>query len=308
MPWSSEFLKRRTSSKSWRSKEPRRSLAHRETFSRTSRRKSINGHRSFGSRVGVWRRRPFEAGSPKVGNTPAPTQDPTYRLARYVVESKATDIPSEVTHEAKRALLNWLGCAIGGCRHAAVETALSALARFSGPPEATLLSRRERLDILHAALMNGISSHVLDFDDTHHPTLIHPSGPVISAALALSEAQRSSGEALLHAIVLGIDVACRIGRSVFPSHYEAGWHITGTAGVFGAAAASGCLLKLTQQQMAWALGIAATQASGLREMFGTMCKSFHPGRAAQNGLTSALLARGGFSSSERSLEAPRGFA
>jgi 2-methylcitrate dehydratase PrpD len=212
-----------------------------------------------------------------VGSTLALTQGPTYRLARYVVESKATDIPSEVTHEAKRALLNWLGCAIGGCRHAAVETALAALARFSGPPEATVLGRRERLDILHAALMNGISSHVLDFDDTHHPTLIHPSSPIISAALALSEAQRSSGEALLHAIVLGIEVACRIGRSVFPSHYEAGWHITGTAGVFGAAAASGCLLKLTQQQMAWALGIAATQASGLREMFGTMSRAFIPG-------------------------------
>jgi 2-methylcitrate dehydratase PrpD len=162
--------------------------------------------------------------------------------------------------------------------------------------------------VLSAALVNGIASHVLDFDDTHHPTLIHPSGPVMSAALALCEREPATGTAFLHAVILGIEAECRIGRAVFPAHYDAGWHITGTAGVFGAAVASGCLLKLDARQMAWALGIAATQASGLREMFGTMCKSFHVGRSAQNGLTAALLARSGFTSSERALEAPCGFS
>jgi len=108
--------------------------------------------------------------------------------------------------------------------------------------------------------------------------------------------------------VLGVEAEERIGLSVFPEHYEAGWHITGTAGVFGAAAAAGKLLGLDEQKMTWALGIAATQSSGLQEMFGSMCKSLHPGRAAQGGLTAALLAANGFTSSERAIEAPRGFA
>jgi len=232
----------------------------------------------------------------------------TRRLAAYVVEARDEDIPGHVTHEAKRALLNWLGCAIGGSRHETVERALAAFAQFSGPAQASVLGRGERLDLLHAALLNGISSHVLDFDDTHHPTLIHPSGPVMAAALALCEREHGSGQAFLHAVILGIETSCRIGRAVFPSHYDAGWHITGTAGVFGAAAACGRLLGLNVQQMTWALGIAATQAAGLREMFGTMCKSLHPGRAAQNGLGAAFLARSGFTSSERALEASRGFA
>ena len=236
------------------------------------------------------------------------TPDVTRSLARFAVEAQPADIPANVRHEAKRALLNWLGCAIGGCRHPAVDTALAALAQFSGPAEASVLGRSERFDCLHAALLNGISSHVFDFDDTHHPTLIHPSGPVMAAALALAEKRPVTGEALIHAVVLGVDIECRIGRAVFPAHYQAGWHITGTAGVFGAAAAAGLLLRLSEQQMIWALGIAATQASGLREMFGTMCKSLHPGRAAQNGLASAFLARAGFTSSERAIEAPAGFA
>jgi 2-methylcitrate dehydratase PrpD len=239
---------------------------------------------------------------------PSAETEVTRRLARFAVETQPADVPGNVRHEAKRALLNWLGCAIGACRHPVVDTTLAALAQFSGPPEASVLGRSERLDCLHAALLNGISSHVLDFDDTHHPTLIHPSGPVMAAALALAEKRPVTGEALIHAVVLGIDIECRIGRAVFPAHYQAGWHITGTAGVFGAAAAAGLLLRLSEQQMIWALGIAATQASGLREMFGTMCKSLHPGRAAQNGLASAFLARAGFTSSERAIEAPAGFA
>jgi 2-methylcitrate dehydratase PrpD len=117
-----------------------------------------------------------------------------------------------------------------------------------------------------------------------------------------------SGADLLAAIILGMEVECRIGNAVYPDHYDRGWHITGTAGVFGAAAAVGRLLGFDEQRMSWALGIAATQSSGLREMFGTMCKSFHPGRAAQNGTFAAFLARAGFDSSERSIEAPRGFA
>lgn len=228
-------------------------------------------------------------------------------LARYVVESKGSDTPAEVRHEAKRALLNWLGCAIGTARHETIDRALAAIAPFAGPAQATLLGRSERLDILNAALLNGISSHVFDFDDTHEKA-VHPSAPVYPAVLALGEWRALSGAELLHAFVLGVEVECRVALSVFPDHYDAGWHITGTAGVFGAAAAAGKLLGLDERQMTWALGIAATQASGLREMFGTMCKSFHPGQAARNGLASALLAERDFTSSERGIEAPRGFA
>ena len=156
--------------------------------------------------------------------------------------------------------------------------------------------------------MNGITSHTFDFDDTHLKTVIHPSGPVASAILALAEHEPATGENFMHAFILGVEVECRIGNAVYPSHYDVGWHITGTAGVFGAAAATGRLLGLNEQQMVWALGIAATQASGLREMFGTMTKPFHPGNAAKNGLLAALLAQQNFTSSNQGIEARRGFA
>ncbi len=233
--------------------------------------------------------------------------DVTRTLARYLVHSRWEDIPERVRHEASRAALNWLGCAIGSCRHETVERALAAVRPFCGPPQAAVLGRGERVDILNAALVNGISSHVLDFDDTH-ARAIHPSAPVLPALLAYAEWRKITGAELVHAFVLGVEAEERIGLSVFPEHYEAGWHITGTAGVFGAAAAAGKLLGLDEQKMAWALGIAATQSAGLQEMFGSDCKSLHPGRAAQGGLTAALLAASGFTSSERAIEAPRGFA
>ena len=229
-------------------------------------------------------------------------------LAQFVVDSRYADIPDKVRHEATRSVLNWLGCAVGASRHEGIDIALAALAGFSGPAQATVLGRGERLDIMHAALLNGISSHMFDFDDTHLKTVIHPSGPVASALLALAEYRPMSGADFLHAFILGVEVECRLGNAVYPSHYDVGWHITGTAGVFGAAAAVGRVLGLNAQQMTWALGIAATQSSGLREMFGTMCKPFHPGRAAQNGMTAAFLAAKNFTSSERGIEAPRGFA
>jgi 2-methylcitrate dehydratase PrpD len=232
----------------------------------------------------------------------------TQALARYVAEARPEDVPEPVRREAVRSLLNWAGCAIGGSGHEAVECALAAVRPFAGKPEASLFGRSESIDVLNAALLNGISSHVFDFDDTHLDTIIHPAGPVASALMALSEVRPMTGAQLLHAFILGVEVECRIGKAVYPAHYDVGWHITGTAGVFGAAAAAGKALGLEPQQMTWALGIAGTQSSGFREMFGTMCKSFHPGRAAQNGLLSAFLARQDFTSSDRVLEAPRGFA
>src|SRR3989475_2666860 len=234
--------------------------------------------------------------------------DVTRRLARYVVSAKPADLPAPVRKEAARTLLNWVGCTVGGSRHETVGIAIAAMAPFSGPAQASILGRKERLDILNTALINGISSHVLDFDDTHSRNIVHPAGPVISAILALSEHRPVSGTDFVTALVVGVDVECRIGNAVYPKHYDVGWHITGTAGVFGAAAASGKLLGLSEQQMLWALGLAATQPVGLQEMFGSMTKSFHPGRAAQNGLTAALLASRNFTTSEHSLEAKYGWA
>jgi len=230
----------------------------------------------------------------------------TQTLARFLVRSRYEDIPAAVKHEAARALLNFVGCSIGSSRHETVECALGAVTQFSGPPQAAVLGRSERLDILHAALINGISAHVLDYDDTH-ARAVHPSAPVLPALLAFAEWRHVRGADLAHAFILGVEAECRIGLSVFPEHYHVGWHITGTAGVFGSATAAGRLLGLNEQQMAWALGIAATQSSGLREMFGSMCKSFHPGHAAHDGLTAALLAARNFTSSQRAIEAPRGF-
>jgi 2-methylcitrate dehydratase PrpD len=235
-------------------------------------------------------------------------KDVTRRLAQHVVSARPEDLPASVRKEAARTLLNWVGCTVGGSRHETVGIALSALSPFSGPAHAGILGRKERLDILNAALVNGISSHVLDYDDTHSHNIIHPAGPVLSAILPFSEHHQVSGADFVNALVLGVDVECRIGNAVYPKHYDAGWHITGTAGVFGAAAASGKLLGLSEQQMVWALGLAATQPVGLQEMFGSMTKSFHPGRAAQNGLTAALLASKSFTSSEQALEAKYGWA
>src|SRR5262249_23825144 len=200
-------------------------------------------------------------------------------------------------------LLNWVGCAVGACRQETVTNVISALAPFAGSGQATVLGRTERMDILNAALVNGISSHVLDFDDTHPETTIHPAAPVAPAILALAEHRPVSGRDFILALVLGIETECRIGRAAAPAHYEAGWHITGTTGVFGSAAAAGRLLGLNEQQMAWALGLAAAQPVGLIEMFGSMAKSFHPGRSAQTGLTAALLASKGFTAPEKALQA-----
>ncbi|HEX4278055.1 MAG TPA: MmgE/PrpD family protein [Bryobacteraceae bacterium] len=238
----------------------------------------------------------------------APPPDVTRILAKYVVSAKLSDIPQPVRKEAGRTLLNWVGCTIGGSRNEAVDIAVSALSQFFGPAQASLLGRKERTDIFHASLLNGISSHVLDFDDTHLRTIIHPAGPVVSAILALAEYRPVSGADFLNAMVLGIETECRIGNAVYPAHYDAGWHITGTTGVFGAAAAAGKLLGLSGQQMTWALSLAAAQPVGLREMFGTMTKSFHPGRAAQNGLTAAFLASKNFTSSDHGIEAKSGWA
>jgi 2-methylcitrate dehydratase PrpD len=201
----------------------------------------------------------------------------TETLARFVASSCWTEVPPEVRHEAARAILNWLGCAIGGCRDQTLDVMIAALREFSGPAQATLLGRGERFDAVTAALLNGTGSNRLDFDDTHLRTSIHPSVPVASALMAVTEYRPISGAEFLHAFLLGVDVECRVGNAITPEHYDQGWHITATCGVLGAAAAAARALKLDPHRTERALGIAATQASGLLVSLGTMCKSFNMG-------------------------------
>ncbi len=254
---------------------------------------------------------PLAAGGPSpAGSAGAPPAPPpvTHVLARWAVSAHHEDLPANVRKEAARTLLNYVGVAVGASHHETVDIAVSALSPFSGPPQATLLGRRERLDVLNAAFVNGVSSHVFDYDDTHLKTIIHPGGPILSALLALAEFHPIDGRAFLNALVLGVEATLRIGNAVYPDHYDRGWHITGTAGPFGAAIAAGKLLGLDEQRMVWALGLAASQPVGLRESFGSMNKSFNPGRAASNGLLAAVLASKGFTSSEGMIEAKRGWA
>lgn len=231
----------------------------------------------------------------------------TQLLARFIATHPSRGWSDAVDREAHRTFLNWAGCAVGAARHDAMQAALGAVQMLQPALQSSVLGRPERVDMTGAALLNGISSHTFDFDDTHLKTIIHPAGPVASAALALAEHIGASGRALLDALVLGIDVACRVGNLMYPDHYDRGWHITGSTGTLGAAAACARLLGLDERQTTMALGIAASQPIGLREQFGTMTKPFHPGGAARAGLLAALLAKHGYTASPRALEAPRGY-
>ena len=231
----------------------------------------------------------------------------TPRLAEFVAAARCDDLPPQVSHQAKRSLMNIFAAALAGCRDATVDTALASLAAFSGGRQAALIGRRERLDALGAAFVNAAGANVLDFCDTHVPTAIHPTAPIAPALLALAELKPVRGRDLLHALALGQEVACRIGLAMSPSHYNRGWLITATCGVFGAAAGTGKLLALNARQMVWALGTAATQASGLCECLGMPAKSVGVGNAARNGLWSALLAAQNFSGPAEPLTGAQGY-
>ena len=219
---------------------------------------------------------------------------PSAALARFLCESRWDDVPAAVRQEGKRAILNILGCMLAGQR----EPRVKRLAKTLGGGGRNLATRSA---VLAAA------GNALDFDDTHLPTVIHPSAPVAGVLFALAKDRAVAGRDLLHAFVLGVEAACRVGNAVSPGHYEHGWHITGTCGVFGAAAAAGKILALDERQLLSALGIAATQASGLVEMLGSGARLLNAGFAARNGLTAALLAAQDFEGPGQPLEGDRGF-
>ncbi|EXJ65348.1 hypothetical protein A1O7_01689 [Cladophialophora yegresii CBS 114405] len=242
----------------------------------------------------------------------------TLRIAEWSVALSYSDLPSSVVDAAVRSFYNWLGCALGGSNHPTTTTAVKALSPFFGKETSSLLGGQStgsgagKADASHSALINGIASHVHDYDDTHLETIIHPTGPVASALLAQAEALTAQGMTVLGddfllALVVGIEAECKLGLAVWPKHYDVGWHITSTTGAIGAAVAASKLLSLSAEQTAHAIGIASTQVTGLREMFGSDTKSFHVGRSAQNGLLAAILASQRFTSSTSALEAKRGW-
>ena len=232
----------------------------------------------------------------------------TLALVRAVRGIRHDAIPADALEVARHCLLDFLGCALAGSREPLTEILVESVARTEDGARATLIGRSERAGRLSAALVNGAAGHALDFDDTHTVMSGHPSVPLLPALLALAESEGADGPRLLAALVAGIELECRLGALLGPGHYAAGFHATATVGAFGAAAACAHLLGLDEERWLHALGIAGTQAAGLKSAFGSMAKPLHAGRAAETGLLATLLARGGFTASPSVLEAPQGFA
>jgi len=232
----------------------------------------------------------------------------TQTLAHWAAHAQATQVTADVQAATRRAWHNWFGCALGGASDPALDQLMGALRPLGGAGNAPLIGRAEQTDPATSALLHAFASNILDYDDTHWATAIHPAGPVASALVGLSSQTSVSGEAFLHAFLVGMEVACRIGLAVSPGHYARGWHITATCGVFGAAAAVGRLMGLSSAQMAAALGHAATQSAGLVASLGTGAKSLNIAYAARNGLVAAQLARHAITANNQVLEARFGFA
>jgi 2-methylcitrate dehydratase PrpD len=239
----------------------------------------------------------------------------TARVAEFISTIELSDIPIKVRETAKLHLIDGLATMVAGSHDGASRAIRAYIGGLDGRGEATVIGTAKKLAALHAALANGVQGHVLDYDDAQLATLssrpfgqqTHPTTPVLAAALALAEKTRCTGARFLTAYVVGVEIACRLGDAVSPSHYLDGFHPTGTFGTFGAAAAGSHLLRSDKKRCAWALGIAGTLASGVRANRGTMTKSLNAGRAAENGVMAAMLARQGFTASENIFEDAMGY-
>src|SRR6476619_5222414 len=227
----------------------------------------------------------------------------TQTLLDFVCHTAAADIPTEVLHESTRCLLDHFGLAVAGAEEAAARIATEQCLALVGAPQAVVLGTSHRLRVTDAALVNGISCHALDFDDTHVPTILHPTTPLYAAGTPLAEWRGAVGIDLLAAHALGYELAARASNALYPEHYDAGWHTTGT---LAAATVAIRLLGLTGTTATHCLSIAATQAAGHREQFGTMTKPFHAGHAAAAGVWAGLLAAGGFTGAPDPLQGRRG--
>ncbi|MCF8033163.1 MAG: MmgE/PrpD family protein [Desulfarculaceae bacterium] len=234
-------------------------------------------------------------------------QEFTRELAGWALKAGLADLSSEGLDRARLLCMDLLGVMARGSQEPAARLAGRVLLAQGGEPQATVVGRQGRTGALNAALLNGVAGHALDYDDVDQAMYGHPSVPVLPAALAAAELAKASGAALLEAYVLGVEVTCKLAYGMNPKHYQLGWHSTCTLGGMGATVAAARLLGLDEAQMRHALALGASQAGGLQQNFGTMAKPFHAGKAAQNGLLAALLAREGFTGDPAIFEAPLGF-
>lgn len=234
--------------------------------------------------------------------------DLTRALVAHALALRGDRIPPEALVVARHCLLDWIGVTLAGWQEAPVRILLAELNEEGGRPAATLIGSGARTSAQNAALINGTAGHALDFDDVHLASRVHPSAPLFPAILASAECCGASGRQVLEAFLAGVEVQSRIAAFMGESHYRQGWHNTGTLGSFGAAAAVAHLSGLDVAATCQAMGIAGTQAAGLRAVFGAMAKPLHAGRAAANGLLAARLAARGFTSHQDILGAPDGFA
>jgi 2-methylcitrate dehydratase PrpD len=234
--------------------------------------------------------------------------DLTRSLAGRASNLGYDDLPGPVREVARQCVLDYLGVAIAGAEDPLVRILLDEMTEAGGSAQASVIGHSTRLPVLSAALVNGAAAHALDYDDVNMAMPGHPSVAILPGLLALAELKGSSGREVITAFVAGYETACRIGAALQPGHYNLGFHATATVGSFGAAAACARLLGLEAEATVVALGIAGTQAAGLKSQFGTMCKPFHAGKAAQNGLLAARLAERGFSSRTDIVECVQGFA
>jgi 2-methylcitrate dehydratase PrpD len=238
----------------------------------------------------------------------APARDLTGDLVKFAAATPLAAMPDAARTMGKHMLANAIALASASAHDDPVERAFAVVETLRTPPQATILGRSARAGAGWAALVNGIAVHAQDFDDTHLATVLHPSAPIVPAALAAAEYARASGRALLEAVVLGAEVAIRVALGLSPQLYDRGWHVTSAMGHLGAAIAAARAFDLDETRMRHALGIAATQATGLSAANGTMTKAFHPGKAALDGVEAAALAKEGFTSAPHAIEGRRGLA
>ena len=232
----------------------------------------------------------------------------TRALAAQASAVTYDSLPEPVRELARQCVLDYYGVALAGADDPLATILLDELAEAGGAAQASIIGRKAKLPALSAALVNGAIGHALDYDDVNLAMPGHPSVAILPGLIALAEQRNSTGRDVIAAFVAGYETACRIGMALRPGHYDRGFHATGTIGAFGAAAACAHLLGLDTEATARALGIAGTQAAGLKSQFGTMCKPFHAGKASQSGLLAARLAARGFSSRPDLVECEQGFA
>lgn len=234
----------------------------------------------------------------------------TARLAAWVHAARVGELPAPVRAHALRSFVNIVGCMIAGSRHPVIGLLEQTYAPYAGPATATLAGLGRQADVLQATLINGVSSGVDTFDDTHADAVVHPSGPVASAVLALAQTRHRSGADVLLAFTLGVEVLCRLGKALAapPARGNMSWLQSCICAPPAVALAAGKLLDLDPERLCWAVGIAAAQASGLRGASGTLWSRVAPGEAAQLGVKAALLAARGVTGGTAGIEGAHGFA